>query len=158
MLPNVGRDLDARRVTGGIVVAIPVETNAVVTVPGDDMKLPVSDTVVSLACEIIFGDVRDAIGAPRVDYRLSDPLREMHGGCSDVRRQVGQALDVDARYDDDVKAIDRPLADDRLNEPIGEDRHRGIIETTEWARRIGYRHGVGLRTARVQQQCSESLR
>ncbi|MDB4916436.1 MAG: hypothetical protein JWM95_4080 [Gemmatimonadetes bacterium] len=81
-----GRDLGARGVPARIVVPVPLETHAIIAISSDDVELPMSHEIVSLASEIIFGDVRDAIGNARVDDRTADALRKVNRGRGDVRR------------------------------------------------------------------------
>lgn len=134
MPTNARCDLGTHRIAAGIVVAIEVEPHAIIAISGNDVQFPVGDQIVALTGEIVLGDVRNTIGLARVDDCTSDPLRGVHRRRSDIRRQVWQPLGVTAWNDDDVVAIDRPLADDCLYERVGKDRHGRIIEFAEGAR------------------------
>src|SRR5689334_20359182 len=134
---NGRRDVSAY-ILAGVGFAMPVDPDRLVTEPGDDVQLPVRHEVVTVAAEIILREIGDPVGMSRRGNRTPQDLGELdrcRGGC---RRQVGQALDVDAGNDEKVKPVDGRATDDGLEHVVRVDGYARLVEAAEGAVSLGH--------------------
>jgi hypothetical protein len=115
----------------GIRGAAPVDDDVVAAVARYQVQLPVSHLVKPRAGEVIVREKRDGVGARDRRDGHTYALRDLDGLPQQIGRHFGQVLDVASRHDQNVVAIDRGSADQRLNAGIAVNNDRRIVKTAE---------------------------